>query len=194
MRIASKLIALTLLAAPAAAFAHPGHLGGHGFMAGVAHPLSGLDHLLAMLAVGIWAAQTGGRALWAVPAAFVVVMAAGGVAGAYGLGLPGVELGIAGSVVAFGLLIAASKRLPLGVGMALTAGFALFHGVAHGAELNPGDSLMLYGGGFLLATVGLHAAGAGLARLARNRWGTALVRIAGAGTAAVGAVLMVGLS
>lgn len=177
---------------PGAAFAHTGHaVGGFGY--GFAHPLGGLDHLLAMLAVGLWAAQAGGRALWAVPATFLGVMAAGGGLALAGVALPAVELGIAGSVLAFGLLVAFAARLPLAAGVALTGAFALFHGYAHGAEMAAGASAAAYGAGFLVATALLHGAGVLAGQLGRVRLGGALVRLGGAAMAAAGALLVAGL-
>ena len=187
------LVATLLLAAPVAAFAHPGHAG-HGFGAGFMHPLSGVDHLLAMLAVGLWAAQSGGRAHWAIPSTFVAVMALGGVLGAAGVGLPMVELGIAGSVAVFGLLVAFGARLPLGAAMSVTAVLAMCHGYAHGAEMAPGASLMVYGAGFAVATTMLHGAGLLVGRMGSSRLGGLAIRVAGGATAAVGALLMAGLT
>ncbi|PWG65716.1 HupE/UreJ family protein [Spiribacter halobius] len=192
MPIRTPLLALAALALPGAALAHTGHdVGGFGY--GFAHPLGGLDHLLAMLAVGLWAAQAGGRALWAVPASFLALMAAGGGLALAGVGLPAVELGVAGSVLAFGLLVACAARIPLGAGIALTGAFALFHGFAHGAEMAAGASAALYGGGFLAATALLHAAGMIAGQLGRYRLGAVLVRAGGAATAAAGATLLAGL-
>jgi len=192
MRTRDLLLTAAALAVPGAALAHTGHPTG-GFGYGFAHPLGGLDHLLAMLAVGLWAAQAGGRALWAVPATFLAVMAAGGGLALAGVALPAVELGIAGSVLAFGLLVACAARLPLPAGMALTGAFALFHGFAHGAEMAAGASAVAYGAGFLAATALLHGVGLVAGQLGRVRLGGALVRVGGAATAAAGALLVAGL-
>jgi urease accessory protein len=135
------------------------------FSGGVLHPLGGLDHLLAMVAVGIWAAQLGGRARWAVPAAFMAALAAGAALGAGGLTFGWMEQAIAASVLALGLLVISAARLPLTAGMALAAFFALFHGVAHGSEIPANASGLGYGSGFLVATAALHAAGVGLGML-----------------------------
>ncbi|MGQ9369485.1 HupE/UreJ family protein [Azospirillum sp. ST 5-10] len=159
--------ALALLATPA--LAHPGHLSGAGFADGAAHPLNGIDHLLAMVTVGLCAALIGGRALWTVPAAFVGAMLAGGALGMAGIGLPLVEPMIYASVVVLALLCV----LPLGrsatVTAALAAWFGLFHGHAHGAEMPEGAAALGYALGFVLATAALHgaglAAGLGLRRL-----------------------------
>jgi len=140
----------------------------HGLAAGFSHPLLGLDHMLAMFAVGIWAAQLGGRALWAVPATFVGSMALGGLLGFAGLHPPLMEPMIAASVLALGLLIAfAVKRKSAGV--ALIAVFALFHGVAHALGIPHHDSATGYAVGFLAATVLLHVAGVGLGVALRGR-------------------------
>lgn len=128
------LIATTLLLSPALAFAHPGH--DHaGVMSGLAHPLFGLDHLLAMLAVGLWAAQQQGAARWALPLTFVATMLFGGLLGFAGIEMPLMETGIAGSVLALGLLVALAVRPPVAIAAGLTALFAASHGVAHGLEL-----------------------------------------------------------
>lgn len=185
------IAALVALAVPGLALAHGGGAG-TGFLTGLGHPVGGLDHMLAMVAVGLWAAQAGGRARWAVPAAFVGVMALGGLAGIVGLPLPGVELGIAGSVLAFGLLVAFARRLPLPAGLALTAAFALFHGHAHGTEMAAGGSVALYAAGFMLATAALHGVGVLVGEARRHALGAAFIRIAGAGTVASGALMLHG--
>lgn len=126
-----SLLILPLALASSAALAHSGHAGHDSAMlAGLSHPLGGADHLLAMLAVGLWAGQQGGAARWQAPLAFVALLAVGGALGAAGLWLPGVEAGIAASVLALGLLLAARARLPRWAGLGLTGGFALLHGLA----------------------------------------------------------------
>ncbi|MBP2297672.1 HupE/UreJ family protein [Azospirillum picis] len=155
----ASAVALAALVLPAAADAHTFGVHDAGFAHGFLHPVGGLDHLLAMVAVGLWAAQRGGAAVWALPAAFVTAMIGGGLLGMAGIGLPGVELGIAGSVVALGALIAAQSRLPLPASLAAVALFALFHGHAHGAEMPEAAQPLLYGLGFALATALLHGAG-----------------------------------
>lgn len=151
-------VALGTLLVPAVAFAHPGHEA-LGFAAGVAHPLSGLDHVLAMALVGVFAWQLGGRALWLVPATFVAMMVAGGALGAMGIGLPLVEIGIAASVVALGAAVALRLRLPTAVAMIAVGLFAVFHGHAHGTEMPETAAGLAYGAGFVLSTVLLHLAG-----------------------------------
>ena len=152
---------LMLLAAPAEA--HTFGAWGAGFPQGFMHPLLGLDHELAMVGVGFWAGQIGGRARWLVPLAFVAAMMAGGVMGLAGIILPGIELGIGASILLLGMLIALRSRLPLSVSMGGVAAFAIFHGIAHGAEAPEAASPVLYCLGFILATALLHLAGIGLA-------------------------------
>jgi len=184
-------LAALVLAAPA--WAHTGlepHV--HGFAAGFAHPLGGADHLLAMVAVGLWAGLVGGRAAWAWPLAFVAMMTVAAAAGAAGIALPLTEIGIALSVVVLGAAVALGLRAPVGVGAALCAAFAIFHGHAHGAEMPADAAGLAYGAGFVVATALLHAAGLalvfGLARLAPRL----AVRAAGAAVAAGGVALLVG--
>lgn len=150
-------LTLMLLAAPSVALAHPGHDAGT-FLAGVGHPLSGLDHILAMVAVGLLAAQIGGRALWAMPLSFVGAMLLGGAAGALGLPFPAVEPMILASGVILGVLVALAARLPLAATLPLIALFGAAHGWAHGAE-GPATGLAAYAAGFALVTAGLHLAG-----------------------------------
>jgi urease accessory protein len=177
---------------PALAQAHPGLPGHtHGFANGLAHPLTGLDHICAMIAVGLWAAQRGGRALWAVPLAFVSVMVLGGILGMACGALPFVETGIATSVLVLGVLIAASVRLPLLMSVFIVGVFALFHGFAHGAEMPATASGLAYGTGFILATAGLHLTGIGTG-LAARQWGSMqTIRYAGGAIAACGIYLFI---
>jgi urease accessory protein len=154
------LAAALVAAGPAAA--HTG-LGAHdSFADGFAHPLLGLDHVLAMVAVGLWAALVGGRALFAWPLAFVGVMVVGAVVGFTGLALPGLEAAIALSVAVLGLAVGFRAKLPVLGGAALCGAFAFAHGFAHGAELPQGAAVSAYVAGFVLATAVLHAAGLGL--------------------------------
>lgn len=178
---------LALAAVAPAAYAHTFGASGAAFGAGVAHPFLGIDHLLAMFAVGLWAAQQQGRARLAVPIMFVVAMGLGAVIGASGFGMPGVETGIAASVLVLGLLVAGRTRLPLRVGLALVAGFAAFHGHAHGTELPQAASAALYGLGMMLATVALHGAGFASADRLR-RVSEAWLRAGGGAIAAAGAL------
>ena len=184
------LAAALFLFATSAALAHPGSSPANGVACGFSHPLSGWDHLLAMLAIGLWAAQLGGRACWRVPAAFVSVMALSAVGGHFIGVIPGLEQGIAASVLALGLLVACTARLPLGTSLALAGIFALFHGLAHGAEMPATSSGLAYGAGFVAATALLHLAGVGLG-LGAAKFSERATRLIGWGIAAVGAVLVV---
>ncbi|MGI4836409.1 MAG: HupE/UreJ family protein [Janthinobacterium lividum] len=187
MNLKKVLAAVALLLAPAAAFAHPGH--GTGLIAGIAHPLTGMDHLLAMIAVGLWAAQQQGAARWALPCTFVGTMLIGGVLGFEGLQLPALESGIAASVLALGLAVALAVRPPLVLAVTATALFALFHGVAHGLELPEMSSPWTYAAGFVAATAVLHAAGYGLVRVLPQA-AAPLVRVLGALSALAGVWLL----
>jgi urease accessory protein len=186
-----RLFFILAALAPSVVFAHPGHDGGHGdgltwdFVGGFGHPIGGLDHLLAMVSVGLWAAQLGGRARWAVPGAFLAALAAGAALGAGGMTFGWVEQGIAASVLVLGLLVVSAARLPLAAGMVIAAGFAVFHGLAHGAEMPASASGAAYGAGFLAATALLHAAGLGLGLLAERapKW---VRQAAGAGLVVAG--------
>jgi len=175
---------------PGMALAHPGHIGGDVFAAGIGHPLGGADHVLAMVAVGLWAALMGGRAMLTLPLAFVTAMLVGGLAAAAGLPLPGVEPMILASIVALGAAAALALRPALAHAMAAVALFGLFHGHAHGAE-GPAAGLALYAAGFALATIALHLAGVGLGlgliRLSR----AAVVRGLGGVTAMAGLALAI---
>ncbi|RUQ37925.1 MAG: HupE/UreJ family protein [Candidatus Competibacteraceae bacterium] len=184
------LVALALLTMGSAAQSHTLGMPHMDFAAGLLHPLNGLDHMLAMVAVGLWAAQLGGRALWAVPLTFVLTMAVGGVCGFMGVALPMVEPGIAGSVIVLGILVALSSRLPMAASMALVGVFALFHGYAHGAEMAAEASALWYSLGFMLATATLHGAGIGIALAARQDLPARLVRLGGAAIAVGGTILL----
>lgn len=161
---------------------------GAGLIAGLTHPFVGLDHLLAMIAVGIWAGQLGGRAVWLIPLTFVSVMAAAATLASFGLLLPLMEPAIACSVLVLGLLIAGSVRLPTSVGGLLVSLFAVFHGYAHGLELPQAASPILYGAGFVLATALLHGLGIGFASNSRQH--KILQRIAGYSLIAASGLLL----
>ncbi|WP_105370326.1 HupE/UreJ family protein [Neorhizobium huautlense] len=185
------LLATAILAAfSAPAFAHLDPTEHGSFLAGVSHPFFGLDHILAMVAVGLWAAQIGGKALWTVPAAFVGTMALGFGASLTGLALPFVEPAILASVIGLGLLVSMAVKVPASVSAAVVAVFALFHGFAHGGELGSAGALQ-FGFGFAVATAALHAAGIGLGH-GISRFAPALTRVAGAATALVGLSLAFG--
>jgi urease accessory protein len=180
-------VALVLLSACLAA--GPAHA--HGFAgSGWLHPLTGPDHMLAMLAVGAWSAQLGGRTIWAVPAAFVCAMAIGGMAALRGSPLPGTEIVIASSVLGLGLAIALDRRLAWLVAALATALFGLAHGAAHGSEMPRTADAASYVIGFLVTTAGLHVAGAagGLLLLEHAR-GRGWLRLAGAATTVAGVLL-----
>ena len=178
-----------LLLASGGALAHPNHAG-DGFTAGLSHPLLGADHLLAMLAVGFWAARFGGLARWGIPAAFVTAMLAGALLGLGGFPWTGDDATIAASVLVLGLMIAFAMRLPAAAGAALIAGFALFHGHAHFTELPAGAAFAPFAAGMLIATALLHIAGIGLAA-GLGRFGAWLPRACGALTALAGAWFLV---
>jgi len=178
----AKSLSLFLLFGSASAFAHTGT-----GVAGFLHPFSGLDHLLAMLAVGIWAAQLGGRALWFVPATFVLTMLAGGGLGMVGVTLPYIEAGILASVLVLGIAIAAMVRLPLLGSLLLVGIFALFHGNAHGLEMPLQSSVWLYSLGFAASSLFLHGLGMFLSLTLKPAG--ALVRLGGVAIALSGAVL-----
>lgn len=182
---------LILVLSPSAAFAHTGLGDTGGLWNGLAHPLGGLDHLCAMIGVGLWAAQRGGRAIWLVPLAFLLVMAFGGLLGTMAIGLPLVEQGIVASVLILGILIAASVRMPLIVSVLIVGTFALFHGHAHGAEMLQTYSGLAYGIGFLASTALLHLCGIGLGLVARQSGAVWLVRYAGAAIVLCGIYLCV---
>ena len=159
------LTALIAVSATASSYAHSGFIQATGFWQGISHPFTGMDHLLAMLAVGIWAVQLGGRAIWLVPVSFLVVMSISGLAGMGGMALPLIEPGIVLSVLLLGILIMATVQLPLVISVGLIGVFAAFHGAAHGIEVPAGASGALYAAGFVAATATLHGCGLGLGRL-----------------------------
>jgi urease accessory protein len=180
----SPALAITGLLLAGPAFAHPGH--GTGLVAGWLHPMLGLDHFAAMLAVGLWAAQQNDRrAFWSIPLAFVSVMAGGAVLAQFGLDLPFVEAGIASSVLILGLFIVFALRLPTSVSVAIVATFALLHGHAHGSEMPQATGWLGYAVGFLLATASLHALGMTGGRFLRRR-SEIMLRLGGAAVAATG--------
>ncbi len=161
---------------------------GAGLIAGLTHPFMGLDHLFAMIAVGIWAGQLGGRAVWIVPLTFVSILATAAGLGPLGFSVPLVEPAIACSVLVLGLLIAGSIRLPTIAGASLMGLFAMFHGYAHGLELPQAASPVLYGIGFILATTLLHGLGIGFARSSRHY--KIMQRIAGCSLIVAGGLLL----
>lgn len=176
------------MAGPNVAFCHSAGGEASGFLAGVEHPVSGLDHVLAMVAVGLWGAQLGAPALWLLPVTFPMVMALGGMLALLGMPLPGIEIGIALSAIILGVMVFRQVKPHLGIAMALVACFAIFHGHAHGAELPPGHDGLFYSIGFVLSTGCLHAAGIAVGLVHRWPAGRVALRCAG------GAIAMAGLA
>ncbi|HEY0291408.1 MAG TPA: HupE/UreJ family protein [Hansschlegelia sp.] len=194
LRLGGLIAGLALL--PSAAMAHPGHGEASGFLAGAAHPIGGLDHVLAMVMVGLFAYQLGGRALWLVPATFVLVMALGGALGAAGVAVPFVEVGIALSIIVLGAVVALGVKAPVAAAMGLVGLFAIFHGHAHGAEMPDSAAGLAYAGGFMLATALLHAGGVGLGALVGrigDSCGPLLMRASGGLAAIAGAGILTGV-
>lgn len=189
----STLSVLAFSIAPTAVLAHAGHSDAGGFVHGFMHPIGGLDHILAMVTVGLLAYQLGGRALWLVPSTFVAVMALGGALGIAGVPVPSVEIGIALSVVVLGAIVAVGMRTPVALAMGIVGLFAIFHGYAHGAEMPSDASGASYAFGFMLATALLHGvgigAGFGIGSIARAH-GTVAFRAAGALVALAGVALL----
>ena len=186
---AHRAALLAFLWAPAA-LAHVGQGEAFGLLTGFAHPISGPDHVLAMVAVGLWGAQLGAPAIWVLPIAFPLVMALGGMLGFLGVPVPGIEYGIAASAILLGAAVAFEVRPPIVVAALLVGVFAIFHGHAHGTELPPGQSALLYSMGFVIATGCLHAIGIGIGTVHRRPWGQKLLRAAGTAVAAGGVFFM----
>jgi urease accessory protein len=185
------LILASALLAPATVLAHnPAGVAG-GFASGFMHPLTGVDHILAMVAVGIWGAQLGAPAIWALPIAFPLVMSVGGAMGVRGVPLVGVEIGIAASALLLGLMIFSEARPPLAAAALLVGFFAIFHGYAHGAELPHAANPLAYGVGFVIATGMLHLSGIGLGLVHRWPRGARALRLVGGGISLAGLFLLV---
>ncbi|MDC9835981.1 HupE/UreJ family protein [Rhizobium binxianense] len=192
----SVLLASAAVALPAVAYAHPAIGEAAGFSHGFAHPISGLDHVLAMGMVGVFAFQLGGRATWLLPMTFVLVMALGGVLGAAGIALPFVELGIALSVVVLGAIVALNVKAPLAAALGIVGLFAIFHGHAHGAEMPENAAGAAYAAGFMVATVLLHVTGLALGYVigrVGERQGVFVARAAGGIAAISGVGILAGL-
>ena len=187
-----SLMAILLLVAvpPLAAHTTGGAIGGLG--GGLGHPFIGVDHLLAMLALGMWAYQLGGSNMWKVPLAFVLTLLVGVSIGLTGLSLPFIEPVIAASVMVFGLLIAMRSRVVPVLASMLVALFALFHGYAHGIEMPLATSPLTYVAGFSIATMGLHGLGVMLAYVIHRTTHTTLLRVGGMGLASTGLLLLLG--
>jgi urease accessory protein len=186
LSLARLVLTATATLWPCAAWAHTEGGRAEGLLAGLHHPVSGLDHVLAMVAVGLWGAQLGAPALWLLPVTFPMVMAFGGMLGLLGARLPGVEVAIAVSGIALGLAVLVEWRRRVWAAAALVGFFAVFHGHAHGAELPAGASGLLYSVGFVVATGTLHAVGIGVGVVHRWAWGRVALRAAGAVIAAAG--------
>jgi urease accessory protein len=189
--LAAGAIGAMLAAAPA--FAHTGESGG-GFISGMAHPIFGPDHVVAMLAVGLWGAFLGNPAIWLLPVVFPLVMAVGGVLGIIGAPMVAVETGIATSAIVLGLMVALAARPPLWTAAMLVGAFAIFHGYAHGKELPDGANAVAFSAGFVIATGLLHLGGVGFGLLTRWPAGRLAVRGAGGVIALVGVAYLSGLA
>ena len=161
-----------------------------GFLTGFRHPISGWDHVLAMIAVGLWGAQLGPPAIWLLPVTFPLVMAFGGMLGLMGIPIPGIEIGIAASAIMLGVAVMSEVKPRLAFAAILIAFFAIFHGHAHGTELPPGESGLLYSMGFVIATGCLHVTGVGVGLIHRWSWGQRALRVAGGGVAIAGVFFM----
>ena len=190
-RFTYLVVAFTLLATPA--FGHTTTGVALGFKSGFIHPLTGLDHILAMVAVGIWGAQLGVPAIWLLPVTFPLVMSIGGVLGMRGVPIPGVEFGVAASAVVLGAMILLAVRPPLWVAAVVIGAFAIFHGHAHGTELPHAARPLAYGAGFVLSTGLLHLTGISIGLI--NRWqvGGKALRVAGAVISVGGFVVLFAL-
>jgi urease accessory protein len=196
MRRSFLLALATLCLVPTAALAHTGVGDASGFTHGFMHPLGGLDHQLAMILVGIFAYQLGGRALWLVPLSFVAVMAIGGTLGIAGIPVPFIEAGIALSIIVLGAIVAFGIKPPVALAMGVVALFAIFHGHAHGSEMPMDASGVEYGLGFMLATGLLHLAGIGIGFLIgmTTKWlGDNVYRVAGGVASIAGVAILIGV-
>jgi urease accessory protein len=196
MRRSFKLLSFAAVATVSFSTAALAHVGDHSHMSfteGLLHPFSGLDHVLAMVAVGLWASQLGGRALWLLPLTFPAVMALGAALGLSGVTLPWVEIGIAGSVMVLGAVVALALRPSLAISIPLIGAFALLHGYSHGVELPASASALSYGAGFIAATLMLHAVGIATGLIAGRLPVRFAARTAGGAIAVLGVVLLVTL-
>lgn len=189
-RTLSRTMAVLSVLCMQSAFAHVQQGEAGGLLSGFLHPVSGWDHVLAMVAVGLWGAQLGAPAIWVLPVAFPLVMAMGGMLGFIGVPVPGIEIGIAASAVLLGAAVMFEARPPLVVAALVVGFFAIFHGYAHGTELPPGQSALLYSLGFVVATGCLHAAGIGIGTVHGWTWGRKLLRGTGAIVTAGGVYFM----
>ena len=193
IRSLAAALSAAILLSGSPATAHTGSASGD-FAGGFVHPLFGPDHLVAMLAVGLWGAFLGPPAIWLLPIIFPLVMALGGVLGILGVPLPGVELGIALSAIVLGVMVALAARPQLLMAALLVGAFAIFHGYAHGAELSPGNEPVVYFVGFVAATGLLHLTGITFGLLARWPTGRIAVRAAGGAIAVAGLAFLSGIA
>jgi len=177
---------LVALATPSSVWAHIQAGEAAGFLSGIHHPISGWDHVLAMIAVGLWGAQLGSPAVWLLPVTFPMMMALGAMMGLLGIPLPGVEIGIALSAIVLGVMVFTEKRPPLWVAACIVGFFAIFHGHAHGTELPAGQSGLLYSAGFVMATGCLHGVGIAIGLIHRWSAGCVILRVTGVFIAAAG--------
>ena len=191
-RVTVTTLVVLLVFGPAVALAHPGHDGATGLVHGFFHPITGIDHILAMVAVGLLAAQYGGRALWLIPATFLAAMAIAGTLGMAGIQVPIAEAGIGLSVVVFGLAVAFQFKPPTLVAMAVVGFFALFHGYVHGAEVPDEQAGLSFAAGFLAATALLHGVGVGLGLLLQRRTLSRRLIQAGGGAMALVGIAVLG--
>jgi urease accessory protein len=187
-RLVTILLTFLICAQAAQPHVHKGEA--VSFLSGLKHPISGLDHVVAMVAVGLWGAQLGAPAIWVLPVAFPMVMAFGGMLGLLGVPLPGMEIGIAASAILLGAAVMMELRPPLGLAALLVGFFAIFHGYAHGNELPAGESGLLYSIGFVMATGCLHAAGISIGLVHRWNWGQRALRVVGGAIALAGMFFM----
>lgn len=193
-RVFPAILAVLAIAAAGAAQAHTGEGIQGGLISGFTHPLFGWDHVVAMVAVGLWGAFLGAPAIWMLPVVFPLVMAFGGALGVAGVPVPAVEAGIALSGVVLGLLVALAVKAPLWVAAVVVGVFAIFHGHAHGTELPTAANPYAYAVGFVIATGLLHMAGVAFGYLTKTPTGTYAVRAAGVAIAAVGAAFLTGMA
>jgi len=192
--IKSSLLILFFLCLSPSVFAHASaaSLQG-GFISGFLHPLTGIDHIVAMVAVGLWGVFLGKPAIWMLPIIFPLMMAFGGALGVIGVDIPGIETGIALSGIVLGLAVAFAVKPPLWVAGIIVGAFAIFHGHAHGTELPNATSPLVFSVGFVTATGLLHLAGIAFGELARWSWGEKVVRVVGVGIAGIGSAFLFGV-
>ena len=191
--VAAVLIAMTAMVCGDAAFAHTETGAAGGFLSGLAHPIFGPDHVIAMIAVGLWGVFLGAPAIWVLPIVFPLVMALGGVFGMIEVPLPAVETGIALSAVVLGICVGLALKPPLWAAAIIVGVFAIFHGYAHGAEMPDASNAVSYALGFVVATGALHLLGIAFGSLARWPVGKMAVRAAGWVIAFVGGAYLTGV-